>query len=309
MSAAQFEMTSDDGLPLFVRSWLPQGEAPKAIIQIAHGMAEHGARYAWLAKQFTAAGFGVYVNDHRGHGETAVAQKMPHGFFADKDGWQKVVDDLATVNAQIKKQHSGLPVFLLGHSMGSHIGQSYLIRYSDTISAAMLSGTTGASGPLRYVGRLVAFIEGLRVGKRGQSALLDASSYDAFNKPFKPARTRFDWLSRDQAQVDKYVDDPWCGFSCSPGMWADLLAGLGFNERASNQRKINKQLPVLLMTGSNDTSNGAEAGVRALEKRYLAAGIKRVDVTVYADGRHEMFNEINREEVASDTIAWFNSCL
>jgi alpha-beta hydrolase superfamily lysophospholipase len=309
MQAIQFEVTTDDGLPLFVRGWLPAAETPKAIIQIAHGMAEHSARYQWLATQFTQAGFAVYANDHRGHGETAVAQKMPHGFFADSQGWQKVVDDLAAVNRHIQAQHVGVPVLLLAHSMGSHIGQSYLIRYGDTVSAAMLSGTRGSTGPIRYLGQLLALVESWRVGARGQSGLLDSMSYDAFNKSFRPARTRFDWLSRDQSQVDKYIADPWCGFSCSPRMWRDLLGGLGFNDQRRQQNKINKHLPIALITGARDTSNDAEAGVRKLEKRYLAVGIKRVDVRVYADGRHEMFNEINREEVASDTIAWFNSCL
>lgn len=308
MTAAQFEITTDDGLPLFVRSWLPNA-APKAVIQIAHGMAEHSARYLWLAQQFNEAGYVVYANDHRGHGETAVAQQLPHGFFANKQGWEKVVDDIAAVNRCIKESHPGLPVLLLGHSMGSHIGQSYLIRYGNSIDAAMLSGTTGAAGPLRYVGKLVAFLEGLRVGKRGASALLDGSSYDAFNKPFKPARTRFDWLSSDPAQVDAYVNDPWCGFSCSPSMWADLLGGIGFNQRDSNLKTIPKTLPIVLITGENDTSNGGVGGVRALEKRYRAAGIKRLQVTTYPNGRHEMFNEVNREQVAQDTIAWFDSCL
>lgn len=309
MPAAHFELTTTDGLPLFVRCWLPEKAQIKAVIQIAHGMAEHTARYQWLAEQFNQAGYAVYANDHRGHGETAVAQQLPHGFFADKQGWQKVVDDVALVNAYIKDQHRDLPICLLGHSMGSHIGQSYLIRYGHTVDAAMLSGTSGASGPMRYVGKFVAFIEGLRVGKRGASKLLDASSYDAFNKDFKPARTRFDWLSRDHEQVDAYVNDPWCGFSCSPSMWADLLKGVGFNERNSNLRNIPTDLPVVLITGERDTSNGGEAGVRALEKRYLAAGIQRVEVITYPDGRHEMFNEVNREEAAADTINWFDSCL
>lgn len=309
MSAAEFQLTTTDGLALFVRAWLPETRSAKAVVQIAHGMAEHGARYEWLATQLNKAGYAVVMNDHRGHGETAVAQKLPHGYFSDKKGWEKVVDDLALVNAHIRSEHPGLPVFLLGHSMGSHISQSYLIRYGNTIDAAMLSGTNGAAGPLQYVGRLVAFIERLRVGAKGASRILDATSYDAFNKPFKPARTRFDWLSRDTAQVDKYVADPWCGFSCSPSMWSDLLQGVGFNERDKNLAAIPKTLPVYLITGSEDTSNNAEAGVRALEKRYLKAGIAQVDVRIYEDGRHEMFNETNREEVAAETIAWFDSCL
>ncbi len=177
------------------------------------------------------------------------------------------------------------------------------------MDGAMLSGTNGAAGPLQYVGRLVAYIERLRVGARGASKILDATSYDTFNKPFQPARTRFDWLSRDAEQVDRYVEDPWCGFSCSPRMWLDLLKGVYFNERDAHLSRIPKDLPVYLITGSEDSSNNAEAGVRALATRYRKAGLKRVDVRVYENGRHEMFNETNREQVANDTIAWFDSCL
>lgn len=307
MIATQVELTSTDGLPVFGRAWLPA--APKAVIQIAHGMAEHSARYAWLASELNEAGYAVYAHDHRGHGETAVRQRLPHGFLAHQAGWQKVVDDVALVNRHIRATHQGLPIFLLGHSMGSHVGQSYLIRYGDSVDAAMLSGTTGATGPMRYVGKLVALIERFRVGKAGASAILDASSYDAFNKPFKPARTRFDWLSRDAEQVDAYVDDPWCGFSCSPQMWSDLLGGIGFNERDAHLQRIPKCLPIWLITGAADSSNGGEAGVRALEARYKKAGIQQVDVTVYPEGRHEMFNETNRQQVAADCIAWFDERL
>lgn len=309
MLVENFELSTADGLPLFVRSWRPQPENTKAVVQIAHGMAEHSARYAWLANKLNAAGYAVYANDHRGHGQTAVLQNEPHGFFAKHQGWKKVVDDLATVTEHAKQQHPDLPIILLGHSMGSHLGQSYLIRYGQNLSAAMLSGTTGYTGPMRYLGKLVAMVEKIRVGPKGASVLLDNSSYDAFNKPFKPQRTRFDWLSRDPKQVDLYVDDPWCGFSCSPSMWADLLSGIGFNERDANLKQINKALPVYLITGENDTSNGGLPGVEALANRYLKAGIEDVVVKAYPDGRHEMFNELNRADVADDTIAWFDKAL
>lgn len=309
MLADNFELTTADGLPLFVRCWCPQSEGVKAVVQIAHGMAEHSARYAWLANKLNQAGYAVYASDHRGHGQTAVLQNQPHGFFAKHGGWNKVVDDLALVTAHIKQQHPGKPVILLGHSMGSHLGQSYLIRHGQELTAAMLSGTTGATGPMRYLGKLVAVIEKLRVGAKGASVLLDSSSYDAFNKPFKPQRTRFDWLSRDPKQVDLYVDDPWCGFSCSPSMWFDLLSGIGFNERDANLKKIAKDLPLYLITGEDDTSNGGLPGVEALANRYLKAGLVDVTVKSYPKGRHEMFNEINRADVADDTIAWFDQAL
>lgn len=309
MRVENFELTTTDGLPLFVRSWCPGAENTKAVVQIAHGMAEHSARYAWLAATLNNAGYAVYANDHRGHGQTAVLQQQPHGYFASQQGWSKVVDDLATVTQHIKTAHPDMPIILLGHSMGSHVGQSYLIRYGQNLAAAMLSGTTGATGPMRYLGKLVALLEKVRVGPKGVSMLLDGSSYDAFNKPFKPQRTRFDWLSRDPQQVDLYVDDPWCGFSCSPSMWYDLLGGLGFNERDSNLANIDKNLPVYLITGEKDTSNGGLPGVEALAQRYIKAGLSDVTVKSYPDGRHEMFNETNREEVAADTISWFDQAL
>ena len=210
MQASTFTLATPDGMSLFVYRWLPDGP-PKAVVQIAHGLAEHAARYARVAEALTRAGYAVYADDHRGHGRTA---RTPDelGLFAERDGWKKCIDDLWLINRRIAADHPGLPIVLLGHSLGSFMAQYFISEHGDALVAAVLSASNGKPPPIAPIGLLLARLERLRLGQRGHSPVMQALFFGAFNKPFKPARTPFDWLSRDTAEVDKYIADPLCGF-------------------------------------------------------------------------------------------------
>ncbi len=303
MRADSFRLKADDGVELQVHRWLPDG-APRAAFQIAHGLAEHGARYGRLAAALTAQGFAVYADDHRGHGQTAPPADL--GFFGERDGWRKCVSDLWALNRRIAIDHPGLPIILLGHSMGSFMAQDFVADHSDAIAALVLSGSNGPPPAIAGVGRMIARIERLRLGARGKSALLQAMMFGEFNKPFKPARTEFDWLSRDPAEVDAYIADPLCGFAFSTQLAIDLLDALGTFLKPERLARIRKDLPVYIFSGSDDPVG---ANLPALAEAYRAAGLTRVEMRVYPGARHETLNETNRDEVTAALLRWVDTVL
>lgn len=304
MLSRTFTLTAEDGVARFVYDWRPEG-APKAAVQIAHGLAEHAGRYARLAEALTSAGYAVYAGDHRGHGRTAPTP-ADLGFFAERDGWRKCIDDLAQLHRRIAADHPGLPILLIGHSMGSFMAQQVISERGAELAGAVLSGSGGKPNALASVGRLVARIERWRLGPRGRSALIQSLSFDAFNKPFAPARTRADWLSRDPAEVDKYLADPCCGFAATVQLWIDLLDALGDVTGPARQALIPKRLPLYVISGSRDPVGGNTKGLLQLLGAYRAAGLERVTHRFYPDARHELFNETNRDEVTRDLVAWLD---
>ncbi len=223
MPESEFTLRADDGQALLTRRWLPEGGA-RAIVQIAHGLAEHSARYARLATALNAAGYGVYASDLRGHGPEAPAADLGH--FADEGGWDKVVGDLWTLNRLIAAEQPGTPIIFLGHSLGSFLGRGFIAEHSDALAGAALSGSSGKPPAIATLGRLIARAERLRLGKRGKSRVIFQMWFGDFNKPFRPTRTEFDWLSRDERQVDAYVADPLCGFPFTTQLAIDVLDAL-----------------------------------------------------------------------------------
>ena len=309
MQTDTFTFRTDDGLEIFTYRWLPAAETPiKAVVQIAHGMAEHAGRYARFAAALCGAGYAVYANDHRGHGRTA-GDPANVGYFADADGWFKVAADLRQLTGIVRERHPGMPVFLLGHSMGSFLVRTYIIKDAAGIAGAVLSGTGGDPGLLGKVGLVVARTIGALKGRRSPSPLLNTMSFGGFNKKFAPARTDFDWLSRDAVEVDKYVADPYCGAIFSAGFFVELLQGLAFVNNAVNIARVPKNLPVYLFSGAKDPVGDDTRGVAQVADAYRRAGLADVTVRFYEEGRHEMLNEINREEVFADITAWFDGHL
>ena len=304
MEATSFTLRAADGVEIFVRRWAP-GAAPKAAVQIGHGLAEHGGRYARLADALTGAGYVVYANDHRGHGRTA-ARADNLGFFSTRDGWATVLGDLWQVTRRIAGDDPDRPIVLIGHSMGSFMAQQLMSEHGDAFAGIVLSGTGGRPSALAAAGRLIARVERWRLGARGRSQLLQAFSFGAFNKQFAPARTPFDWLSRDPAEVDKYIADPLCGFAASVQLWIDLLDSLGDVTSPARQARIPKRLPIYVISGSNDPVGGNCKSVRQLLDAYREAGLDRVTPHFYDGARHELFNETNRDEVTRDLIQWLD---
>jgi alpha-beta hydrolase superfamily lysophospholipase len=306
MRSSDFTHAASDGKRLFVYRYLPdEGTAVKAVVHISHGMAEHAARYARVAESLTAAGYAVYANDHRGHGKTASTDEL--GFFASERGFARVVADLAELVAHEKKEHPGLPVVLFGHSMGSYIAQQFLIDHGSELAGAVLSGSAGKPGLLASAGRLVARAERLRQGERGTSKLLGDLSFVAFNKQFAPTRTGFDWLSRDAAEVDKYVADPLCGFDVTTSLWVDVLDALAAIADPAQQARIPKALPIYVFSGSEDPVSEKTKTLEQLLAAYRLAGIRDVSHRFYPGARHETLNETNRDEVTRDLLTWLDA--
>ncbi|MCP4003125.1 MAG: alpha/beta hydrolase [bacterium] len=302
MKTSDFTFPSSDGTEVFVYMWA--ANTPKGVVQIAHGMGEHAGRYARLARALVEAGYTAYANDHRGHGRTA-RDADDLGVFGDSDGWNRLVEDMGALNERIKADCPGLPVVLLGHSMGSAAAQQYLVDRGDSLTAAALSGSTAFDGMAPLIETIAA--EAKRLGPRGKSDLLDSLSFGAFNQAFEPARTPFDWLSRDEAEVDAYIADEHCGFTVTAQALLEMLEGaLRFSDPAEIAR-IPKNLPVFLTAGDQDPVNNSLVGLETLLERYRAAGIEDLGWKFYPGARHEVFNETNRDEVTSDLIEWLNS--
>jgi alpha-beta hydrolase superfamily lysophospholipase len=294
----QIALGAADGHEIQVQIWRPSNPATQ-VIQVLHGLGEHAGRYSRFADSATARGCTVYCHDHRGHGKNADQL----GSFGAKDGWNRVVSDVDTVHREIAHRHADLPIALIGHSMGSYIAQSYLIKHEPNISSLILSASTWPSRPLVLLARALAKIEGWRLGAHRDSALLQRLGFSNFNKPFHPSRTNSDWLSRDDAEVDTYIADPLCGGPYSAQLWSDLTAGLFSISSDSALRRIQTDLPILITGGELDPVGG-DKGMGQLAMHYAQTGHNRLKVKIYPQGRHEMLNDTARDEVTRDWIDW-----
>jgi alpha-beta hydrolase superfamily lysophospholipase len=293
-------LESTDGAPIAAYLWAP--ERPRGLVQIVHGLAEHARRYDWVAERLVEAGWAVVAHDQRGHGRTA-RRDDDLGHYADRGGFAAIVEDVRRVRDLGRERAPGVPVVLLGHSGGSFVSLRDQVDVPGTVDALVLSGSNRTGGALVRGGVWVARLERLRQGPRGRSALVERLSFGSFNDDFAPARTAFDWLSRDAAQVDRYVDDPRCGFRCTNQLWIDLLETLIDLGRPSRLSRLPADLPVYLLAGDRDPVAKGE-GVRRLAAQLGRAGVRDVTTKLYPDGRHESFNEINRGEVVADLLGW-----
>lgn len=307
MQSLEFQHRMAAGLQSLVRSWRPDDGVVRGVVQIIHGMAEHSGRYARLAEALTGAGYAVYAHDLPGHGKLSGSETRGH--FADRRGWRVAVSSVRDVHRIAQREQPGKPVFLLGHSMGSFLLQHYVADSGGTLAGAVFSATTGDFGPMRLVGRTLIRAEAMIHGLRHPSAVGEALSFKNFNRKFRPARTPFDWLSRDAAEVDTYASDPLCGHRCSTGLWLDLLDAAGKLYDPVRLRRIPKTLPVLIIAGADDPVTGGHRGPRALERKYLQVGLRDVSVKIYPQARHELFNERCRDEVTADLLAWLDARL
>jgi len=304
MQSSTFTLTTPDGTEVFVNRWLPDGEV-KGVVQISHGMAEHSSRYARFAERLTGRGYAVYASDHRGHGRTAGTR----GAFAADEGWQTVVGDLRAVTDRAREEHPGLPVFLVGHSMGSFLARSYAAEHGAGLAGLVLSGTAGSAGPLGNVGVLVATAQARIRGHEHASGLMNSLTFGQYNAAFKPTRTEFDWLSRDPAEVDKYVADPDCGFVFTAGGFVDVLKGLAAVNTDRVASRIPKDLPVHLAAGSMDPVGNQGKGVEEVAEQLRRVGVADVTVTMWPGARHEILNETNRDEVETEIADWIEAHL
>ena len=287
-SPTRFTYPAKDGAEIVGYRWDPAGR-PRGAVQLTHGMGEHVQRYDALARVLTGRGLVVYGQDHRGHGATArhadeLGQLGP-------DGWSQLVGDIDLLVSRIRDEQPGLPLVLLAHSMGSFAVQQYLLDHSDRVDAVVLTGTTA----------LDQLEPALDLDKPIDLAV--------FNAAFAPARTEFDWLSRDEAIVDAYIADPRCGFGidtdAAKGMFADARRMADPGQVAA----VRPDLPLYIAAGESDPVNANLALLNVLIDRYRAAGLTDVTVRTYPGARHEILNETNRDEVVASIIDWIDQVL
>jgi alpha-beta hydrolase superfamily lysophospholipase len=277
-------IATGDGREIQVYYW--EGASPKrGAVQIAHGMGEHALRYRPVAQAIAAAGYDVYGNDHRGHG-AAAARAGALGDFGP-GGFPAVVADMVEVTRKARSGSAGKPVVLLGHSMGSFAAQLYILDHSDLLDGVALSGSTA-------------------LDLLGAAATTGAWRLEDLNAAFEPARTPFDWLSRDAAEVDAYIADPLCGFNVTPESYGSLFSIAGRLASPAELKRIRRDLPLFLFSGDLDPVNAKLAWFRPLVDRYREAGLTDVSWHVYGGARHEVLNETNRPEVLATLQAWID---
>jgi alpha-beta hydrolase superfamily lysophospholipase len=283
-SAERLSLKGTDGFPVAYLRWSPD-RRPRGVVQIAHGLGEHAGRYSELAERLVDLGFAVYGNDHRGHGLTA-RSAADFGDFGP-GGFDQLVEDMVSLRVIAKHDHPHAPYILLGHSMGSFAAQQFVLEHSHSIDGLALSG----SGTLDALAQVA----------RSQPA---TAAMTLMNAAFEPARTPFDWLSRDAAEVDAFIADPLCFPSLRPKSLKSLLGASRRLSDPSEIRHVQQTLPVYIFSGTDDPVGQRLAGVRALMERYRNAGLTSIDHHFYPGGRHEMLHETNRRDVIARLLSW-----
>jgi alpha-beta hydrolase superfamily lysophospholipase len=296
-----FTLPAPDGAQTFVRRWLPEnGRAVTGTIVLAHGVSEHSGRYDRFGRALAAAGYATYASDHRGHGGTS-----PHHIGnAGPGGWNNILDDLHRLLEYAKAEHPGGKAFYIGHSMGSMLGQRFIALYGNELAGAVLIGVVVSFAERADL--LAAVQAAVTPENRDEPSATFGAMFADFNAPFEPVVTGFEWLSRDAAEVRKYVDDPLSGNPLTNATLAEFFPGWMQAGSAETSALVPTSLPVLIVAGARDSAGGNGAAPKALEETYRSRGIADVSLLLYADARHEVLNETNRADVERDIIAWLD---
>lgn len=298
--------TSKDGeTSIHYNKWMPENEKVKAVVQIAHGVAEYGKRYEPFAEFLAEHGYIVVANDHLGHGKSLI-KDAPMVYLGEHSGWWNVVDDVEQLRAMTAEEYPDLPYFLFGHSMGSFISRTHLIRHKGKLDGCILCGTGFLPKPMIAGGKLIANIEIKRLGKKGYSKVADKLAFGAYNKKFAPNRTAFDWVSLNEENVDAYISDPLCGGKTTLGLFRDMLGGLSYINTQKNINTMDQNQPVLFISGDQDPVGEMGKGVKKAYNAFKDAGLKDVKIKLYKGLRHEILNEKEHEEVYEDVLNWLD---
>lgn len=290
---------------IHARMCVPDAE-PRAIVQIIHGIAEYIDRYDEFMSFLADNGIIAVGTDHLGHGKSIESDEQA-GFFAYDNGWDYVVRDEEVLRLAMHENYPELPIIVFGHSMGSFMARTLLIRYPDAFNAAIISGTGNQGAALVNGGLIMGnLVTGLK-GAHHYSKFLNNLAFGSYNKIYDNPKTEYDWLSRDEANVQKYIDDPLCGFIPSCSLFRDMMTGVKFITNKKNLTAMNKDMPVYFMSGDMDPVGECGKGVQKAYNNFLEAGMKDVSIKLYPGGRHEMLNEINKDEVYTDILAWLES--
>ncbi len=300
-------LSSNENDTVHVLLWEDASAPPRAVLQIAHGMSEYIDRYAEFASFLAQHGFVVCGNDHLGHGATASSSEML-GYFSAKDGASYLVEDVHLLHNILLARYPGLPLFLLGHSMGSFITRAYVAKYGNGLAGYICSGTSGPN-PAVTISLLLAKLEKRRIGELGRSEFLDKLAFGSYNKRCPDKRTSFDWLTRDTELVDRYVNDPWCGYVFTSAGFHTLFTLLKNVSDTGWANSVPKQLPILMISGDNDPVGNYSKGPNTVYSRLRKAGLVDLTLKLYENCRHELLNEINRQDVYRDVLEWLSKHL
>lgn len=306
----EFTFLSTDGkTQLHGMRWEPDGGSVRAVLQICHGVAEHIARYDAFARYLNGLGIAVVGHDHLGHGLS-----LPEGgtpvYFGESNTWNTVVDDIYVLHQRIRLWYPDVPLCIMGHSMGSFLTRTYLIRYPGTVKAAVIMGTGWQPKAVIAGGMAVAKAVGAVVGENGTSDLVTNLAFGAYNKLFAPNRTSCDWLSADEGNVDAYMADPLCGADATVGLFRQMLSGIRFNQKLSNLRQMDPRIPVLFVAGEKDPVGDCGNGVRRTYQEFRRAGVQDCTLKLYPGLRHEILNEkAQRQQIFEDIGQWLTSKL
>lgn len=306
----EFTFLSTDGkTQLHGMRWEPEDGSVRAVLQICHGVAEHIARYDAFARYLNGLGIAVVGHDHLGHGLS-----LPEGgtpvYFGEGNTWSTVVDDIYVLHQRIRLWYPDVPLCIMGHSMGSFLTRTYLIRYPGTVKAAVIMGTGWQPKAVIAGGMAVAKAVGAVVGENGTSDLVTNLAFGAYNKLFAPNRTSCDWLSADEDNVDTYMADPLCGADATVGLFRQMLLGIRFNQKLSNLRQMDPRIPVLFVAGEKDPVGDCGNGVRRTYQEFRRAGVQDCTLKLYPGLRHEILNEkAQQQQIFEDIGQWLTSKL
>lgn len=302
----EFTFRSVSGLAdIHCASYLPENGEVKAVLQVAHGMAEHLERYEAFAEELSKNGVAMYINDHLGHG-SSVSAKSELGYFGEKDGWKYFVEDCHELTKIAKNENPGKPYIFFGHSMGSFVARAYSLKYSAEIDGAVYCGTAGPN-PAAGAGKAVANLIIKLKGDHHKSKLIDKMAFGTYNSKFEK-RTAFDWLSRDNFQVDKYIADEYCGFLFTAAGYRDLFSLLSYVSSKDWFEGLSKELPVLIISGAMDPVCNYSKGIEQVCDMLKAAGKTNVKKILYPDARHEILNESDCfDTVCKDVLEFVDS--
>lgn len=303
---SDFTFPSSDGVhDIHCRLWEPEGEV-NAVVQLVHGVAEYIARYDAFAGFLTDHGCAVCGDDHLGHGES-IHDDTELGWFSDEKGWEHLVDDEKRLHDLLAEKYPGKPMVLFGHSMGSFIARTYLGVYPQGFSACVLSGTGRQPGVVCAAGKILAKREIRAHGSKYRSPTLQKIAFGSYLKKIDDPVGPNDWICRDETVVRAYDADPLCGFTATAGLMYDMMDGLSIIGRADHMGKMDKALPVLFIAGDADPVGAYGKGVQKVAGQFQKAGMQDVTVKLYPGCRHEVLNELEKEKVWADVLAWMET--
>ena len=294
--------SADKKTQIHAVEWKPKKEII-GVIQIAHGVTEHILRYEHFAEYFTQRGFVVVGNDHLGHG-TSIATNSKPMYFGPKNSCDFVVKDMETCRKMTKEKYPDVPYVLLGFSLGSFLVRTYLIDYKEPIDAAIIMGTGYIPNFKIAIAKMLANKEAKKVGEENTSSVIKGLTFETYNQLFKPNRTECDWLCANEEAIDEYLEDPLRGESYSAGLFRELLSGMQYTSNLKNIQKMNKKIPILLLSGDKDPVGDFGKGTIKTFDVFRKAGIENVDIRLYRDLRHDILHEECRRKIYSDIYRW-----